>query len=87
MLVSPQLVHKGFRVLCGLSPNMRQSCWYNTNLPNLWNYLKNRVRNVIDREADVRRALKLAQQQSVKSHAFDGEMHEVQKAEVKEVAG
>ncbi len=87
MLVSPQLVHKGFRVLCGLSPKMRQSCWYNTNLPNLWNYLKNRIRNVIDREADVRRALTLAQPRHSASHAFENEIHDAQKAEVKEVVG
>lgn len=86
MLVSPHLVHKGFRVLCGLSPNMRQSCWYNTNLPNLWNYLKNRVRNVIDREADVQRALKLAKHSRPSAH-FNEEIRELQKPEVKEVAG
>jgi hypothetical protein len=87
MLVSPHLVHKGFRVLCGLSPNMRQSCWYNTNLPNLWNYLKNRIRNIIDREADVQRALRLANHVHPPAHSITDEMREVQKAEVKELAG
>lgn len=56
MLVSPQLVHTGFRVLCGLSPHMYESCWYDTNIPNLWSYLKNRLSNLVDKEADVRRA-------------------------------
>src|SRR3954468_14481599 len=42
---------------CGLSPHMAESCWYRTNLPSLWRYLINRVRNVHDREADVERLL------------------------------
>lgn len=57
MLVSSQLVQTGFRVLCGLSPHMYESCWYDTNIPNLWNYLKNRLHNLVDKEADVQRAL------------------------------
>ena len=57
MLVSPHLVQTGFRVLCGLSPHMYESCWYDTNIPNLWNYLKNRLHNLVDKEADVQRAL------------------------------
>ena len=60
MLVSPQLVQTGFRVLCGLSPHMYESCWYDTNIPNLWNYLKNRLHNLVDKEADVQRALVVA---------------------------
>jgi len=43
---------------CGLSPRMAECCWYRTNLPSLWRYLKNRVRNVHDREADVERLLR-----------------------------
>jgi hypothetical protein len=57
MLVSPQLVHTGFRVLCGLSPHMYEACWYDTNIPTLWKYLKNRLHNLVDKEADVQRAL------------------------------
>ena len=57
MLVSPRLVHTGFRMLVGLSPRMYESCWYDTNIPNLWTYLKNRLRNLVDKEADVDRAL------------------------------
>jgi hypothetical protein len=57
MLVSPRLVHTGFRVLCGLSLRMYESCWYDTNIPNLWAYIKNRLHNIIDKEADVERAL------------------------------
>lgn len=55
MLVAPRLVHTSFRVLVGLSPHMYQSCWYDTNIPTLWNYLKNRLRNIVDKEADVQR--------------------------------
>lgn len=57
MLVSPHLVHTGFRIICGLSPHMYESCWYDTNIPTLWTYLKNRLRNVVDKEADIDRAL------------------------------
>ena len=57
MLVSPELVTKQFQVLCGISPSMAESCWYETNFPNLWRYAKNRFRNLFyDREADVKRA-------------------------------
>jgi hypothetical protein len=58
MLVSPELVRSRFQVLCGLSPNMAQSCWYETNFPNLWRYAQNRFRNLMyDRDADVNRVL------------------------------
>lgn len=60
MLVSPYLVQTGFRILCGLSPHMYESCWYDTNIPNLWNYLKNRLHHLVDKEADVKRALVVA---------------------------
>jgi hypothetical protein len=43
---------------CGLSPRMAECCWYRTNLPNLWRYLMNRVRNVHDHEADVEHLLR-----------------------------
>lgn len=58
LLVSPSFVQASFRILCGLSPNMGQSCWYETNFANLWRYAKNRYRNLFyDREADVYRIL------------------------------
>jgi hypothetical protein len=60
MLVSPRLVHTSFRVLVGLSPHMYESCWYDTNIPNLWTYVKNRLRNLVDKEADINRALAAA---------------------------
>ena len=43
----------GLNFYCGYSPAMEKSCWYRTNLPSLWRYLKNRLRNVHDREAEV----------------------------------
>jgi len=48
----------GLNFYCGYSPEMAKSCWYRTNLPSLWRYLKNRLRNVRDREADVDRVLR-----------------------------
>ena len=58
LLASPKRLPQQFRVLAGLSPNMSDSCWYETNFRTLWRYFKHRVRNVYDREADVARALR-----------------------------
>lgn len=59
LLASPEVLHSAFRVYCGLSPRMAESCWYQTNLPNLWRYGRNRVRNLFyDPDADVERVLK-----------------------------
>jgi hypothetical protein len=54
LLASPNLLQARFRVLTGFSPHMTESCWYETNLSNLWRYAKNRFRNLRDKEADVR---------------------------------
>jgi hypothetical protein len=68
MLVSPELVRSRFRVLCGLSPNMAQSCWYETNFANLWRYAKNRFRNLLyDPDADVNRVMDTASGPAVSS--------------------
>ena len=40
MLSSPTKVHK-LRLLCGLSPNMMECCWYNTNFVTLLRYGRN----------------------------------------------
>jgi len=59
LLASPEVLRDRFRVFCGLSPRMGESCWYQTNLPNLWRYARNRTRNLFyDRDADVERLLK-----------------------------
>ena len=61
LLASPDVLRDRFRVFCGLSPRMGESCWYQTNLPNLWRYARNRSRNLFyDRDADVERLLKAA---------------------------
>jgi hypothetical protein len=59
LLASPYILHSAFRVFCGFSPHMGESCWYQTNVANLWRYGRNRVRNLFyDRDADVGRVLK-----------------------------
>lgn len=83
MLVSPQLVHSGFRVLCGLSPHMYESCWYDTNIPNLWNYLKNRLNNLVDKEADVQRTIADAAQTSGGTDVFASGIAKAHKMEAK----
>lgn len=55
LLVSPDVMQTRFRVICGFSPRMTESCWYRTNVPNLARYLKNRILHLYDREADVQR--------------------------------
>ena len=61
LLASPDVMQTRFRVFCGFSPRMSQSCWYQTNVANLWRYARNRSRNLFyDRDADVERLLKPA---------------------------
>ena len=58
LLTSPQILRSRFRVFCGFSPRMSESCWYQTNVSNLWRYAKNRARNLFyDRDADVERLM------------------------------
>jgi hypothetical protein len=57
LLASPSVLQGRFRVLCGFSPRMHQSCWYQTTVGNLLRYAKNRLFNLRDREADVYRVL------------------------------
>ncbi len=59
LLADPSMFVNRFRVFCGLSPKMSCSCWYETNLANLWRYGHNRLRNLFyDRDADVSRVLR-----------------------------
>lgn len=46
MLASPMKIHK-LRFLCGLSPNMMECCWYNTNFATLLRYGKNVLGQVV----------------------------------------
>lgn len=59
-LASPGLLEQRFRVILGFSPRMIESCWYETNLANLWRYAKNRMKNLYERDADLERALSSA---------------------------
>jgi hypothetical protein len=52
-LLDPERVPEVYRVICGFSPHMPKSCWYQTNAANLWRYFCNRVKNIYDREADL----------------------------------
>jgi hypothetical protein len=59
LLASPEVLQGRFRIFCGISPSMWRSCWYQTSVPNLWRYARNRVRNLLyDRDADVERLMK-----------------------------
>jgi hypothetical protein len=64
MLVGPEVASTRFRVFCGFSPRMTESCWYRTNVPNLWRYAKNRFTHIVDRDADVSRFLPVRRPQS-----------------------
>jgi hypothetical protein len=56
LLAGSETFSHHFRVFCGFSPKMSRSCWYETNLPNLWHYGQNRLRNLFyDRDADLNR--------------------------------
>jgi hypothetical protein len=57
-LLDPNRVHETYRVFCGFSPHMVESCWYQTNATNLWHYLRNRIRHVYDRDADLNMVLR-----------------------------
>lgn len=65
LMSSPELARRRFRVLAGFSPRMTESCWYITNLPNLWRYAKNRLRNLRDTEADISRVLNVRAPETV----------------------
>ncbi len=62
LLASPEILRSRFRVFCGFSPHMSESCWYQTNFSNLWRYAKNRARNLFyDPDADVERCMNSAE--------------------------
>jgi hypothetical protein len=59
LMASLDVLQHSFRVYCGFSEHMSESCWYQTNMPNLWRYGRNRVRNLFyDRDADVERLMR-----------------------------
>ena len=55
LLLPPNVMLRRLRLVCGLSPDMEKCCWYKTTLPNLSRYLKNRIKHIRNREADVTR--------------------------------
>jgi len=64
LLADGTLLPNRFRMLCGFSARMSESCWYETNVANLWRYAKNRMRNLVyDKDADTERALKDARKE------------------------
>jgi len=72
LLAGPELLQRNFQVLCGFSPNMGSSCWYETNFANLWRYAQNRFRNLFyDRDADVKRAAQTATVTSIGERAIE----------------
>ena len=57
ILTSPETVQR-FRFLCGLSPRMKECCWYRTNVATLFRYGTNLLANVVhDPEAELARLL------------------------------
>ena len=73
LLAGQGIIQQRFRVLCGFSPNMAQSCWYDTNLANLWRYAKNRMHNLFyDKDADISRVLNEALQVTPNSVSVQG---------------
>ena len=59
MLVSPASVHEKFRFYCGLSPEMVNCCWYQTDLKSLCRYAGNLIRYIFhDRDYLIQRTLR-----------------------------
>lgn len=57
ILATPRRVQK-LRFLCGLSPQMKECCWYNTNLVTLSRYGRNVLKHALrDPEAELARLL------------------------------
>lgn len=55
LLLPRELMLRRLRLVCGFSPNMEKCCWYKTDLHNLFNYTKNRIKHFWSREADITR--------------------------------
>jgi hypothetical protein len=59
MLMNAAIVHRRFKFYCGLSPHMRQCCWYQTDFATLSKYAKNIVRYMFhDRDFFIQRILR-----------------------------
>jgi hypothetical protein len=55
LLLPRELMMRRLRLVCGFSPKMEKCCWYKTDLANLFNYTKNRIKHFWSRDADVSR--------------------------------
>lgn len=76
LLASPALLQQRFKIFCGMSPRMAESCWYETNLQNLWRYAKNRARNfTYDKDADVAAVIKEFGEANVARKIQPGSVH------------
>lgn len=72
ILAGNEQLRMNFQVLCGFSPNMGASCWYETNFINLWRYAQNRFRNLFyDKDADVRRVMSTGTMSAITENALD----------------
>jgi hypothetical protein len=56
LLNDPALLAR-LRVACAFSPRMAENVWYSTKLRTFGRYLFNRLRHLVDKEADVERVL------------------------------
>jgi O-antigen/teichoic acid export membrane protein len=72
LMLAPDTVHQRFRFYCGLSPNMAQCCWYQTDFVTLSRYARNIVRYMFqDRDYFVKRALRGREAQIAVSDSRD----------------
>jgi hypothetical protein len=55
LLLPREIMQRRLRLVCGFSPNMEKCCWYKTDLSNLFNYTKNRIKHFWSRDADLSR--------------------------------
>lgn len=55
LLLPRELTLRRLRLVCGFSPRMERCCWYKTDLSNLFNYTKNRIKHFWSRDADLNR--------------------------------
>jgi len=55
LLLPRELLLRRLRLVGGFSQRMERCCWYKTDLPNLLNYTKNRIKHLWSKDADVSR--------------------------------
>ena len=55
LLLPREAMFRRIRPVCGFSPEMERCCWYKTDLSNLLQYTKNRIKHLWSRDADVSR--------------------------------